>query len=125
MSAAAFIPPMGEFPGEFIPLAFDPGNYHFLSPAAKQQAQLHNVSFTIQANITHRICAGNDPYKLMYISSTLIVRQTLPSRIHHPGSISLRHLGEQANDKVRATLHRPQNICLFRLLYVRIPHLRS
>ena len=29
-----------------------------------------------------------------YISPTLIVQQTLPARIHHPGSVCLRHLGE-------------------------------
>jgi hypothetical protein len=36
MSAAAFIPPVKEFPGKSIPLEFDPGNYHFLSPANQE-----------------------------------------------------------------------------------------
>jgi hypothetical protein len=45
MSAAAVIPPIDEFPGKSIPLEFDPGNYHFLSPVSKKQAQLHNLSF--------------------------------------------------------------------------------
>src|SRR5687768_4729019 len=30
----------------------------------------------------------------MYMYSNFIVQQTLPSRIHPPGSICLRHLGE-------------------------------
>lgn len=72
-------------------------------------------------NLTHYICAGDDPNNLMYISSTLIVQQLPPGRIHQPGSMGLRHLGEQANDKVRATLHRPQNVCLFRLLLFGYP----
>jgi hypothetical protein len=45
MSAAAFIPPIEEFPGKSIPLEFDPGNYHFLSPVNKKQAQRYDLSF--------------------------------------------------------------------------------
>ena len=36
----------------------------------------------------------NAPYPLKYISSNLIVQQTLPGHIHQPGSTCLRHLGE-------------------------------
>ena len=41
-----------------------------------------------------KIC---NPETTRDISSTLIVQQTLPGRIHHPGSVCLRHLGEGVN----------------------------
>jgi hypothetical protein len=36
MCVAAFILPVEEFPGKSLPLSFDPGNSHFLSPASKE-----------------------------------------------------------------------------------------
>ncbi len=45
MSAAAFIPPIEEFPGKSIPLEFDPVNYHFYLQQTKKQAQRYDLSF--------------------------------------------------------------------------------